>query len=496
MNTTHYPRFRGLLVVTVLLLAAEVWAQGQRGTQAALDQLDRQLRTAEELLAGNDDPTLRGMLEQAKQMRERAASEMRAGRHGQASTYIAAARRLLDQLTARLLRSPVQQLGERLEDLLRQAEQVVPGSGNSEAERLLAQARRQQRRAIEAQRQQRYQAAAEYYRVAIYLGKRAMELAQGTVRAGSERLEEAREQYQSLLAVAEERVARSDDPVARRSLEQARRHGMLAVRALQRGQTVLAWELYHQSIRLLLRSISLADGETPSMRERAEEEVERVGELMAEVSRQAADSQGPETRLLLQRGADLLARARRNLGAGAFALALQNAELAEGIAFRLMRRSSLQGETLALRAEEEVARLQEDIRQVREMRAGQPGTDELVTQAERLQHLAEMALEQGRYRLALMWVLAGTRLLTPGLNGLQAGTVPTMAAQRIEELDRALEEVQAAGGVSDDRRALIEQARTLRAAAAHALERQQPGVSRSIAETALDLLSKARQPIE
>ncbi|MDZ7377751.1 MAG: hypothetical protein ONB06_00265, partial [candidate division KSB1 bacterium] len=164
MNTTHYPKFRGLLVVTVLLLAAEVWAQGQRGTQAALDQLDRQLRTAEELLAGNDDPTLRGMLEQAKQMRERAASEMRAGRHGQASTYIAAARRLLDQLTARLLHSPVQQLGERLEDLLRQAEQVVPGSGNSEAERLLAQARRQQRRAIEAQRQQRYQAAAEYYR--------------------------------------------------------------------------------------------------------------------------------------------------------------------------------------------------------------------------------------------------------------------------------------------------------------------------------------------
>ncbi len=487
-------RLRFGLVMAMLLVAAQAWGQGQRGAQAALDQLDRQLRTAEELLAGNDDPNLRGLLEQARQLRGRAASEMAAGRHGQAATHIATARRLLDQLTGRLLRNPVGQLGARLDEVLRQAEAVVPGSG-PEAERLLAQARQQQRRAVEAAAQQRYQAAAEYYRVAIYLGRRALELAQSGGRAGNERVQEAREQYESLLAVAEQAVARSNDPLARRSLEQARRQGLLAQRTSQRGQPAMAMELYHQGIRLLLRCISLAEGQRPSLRERAEEEVERVGELMAEASREASRSPRPETQLLLQRGLGLLAQAQRDLDRGAFALALRNAELAEGIAYRLLRRSSL-GEALALRAEEELARLQQDLEQARHRLAGQPAGEELLIQAARLERLAEAALEQGRHRLALVWLLAGTRLLAPALSAPEATTAPTAAVQRMEELDRALAEVQATAKVNDDTRVLVAQAQALRAAALQALQRQEPAMARGMVETALDLVAKAREPME
>ncbi|MBC7187183.1 MAG: hypothetical protein H5U38_09135 [Calditrichaeota bacterium] len=471
----------------LLAVAPQLLAQGPRSGQAALDQLDRQLERAAQLLAGRSEPALQGLLEQARQLRAQAATEMAQGRHAQANAHIAAARRVLDQLMARLLHSPVGQLGERLQELMRQAEQLVPGSGNMEAERLLARARQQQARAADAVRQQRYQAAAEHYRVAIYCSKRALDLVQGGGRMGAERLEEARDQYLTLLDVAEQAAARSDNPMARRSLEQARRHGLLAERARHRGDPALAWELYHQGIRILLRCISISEGEMGSPRERAEEEVQRVEELLQEAAREQELSPSPEGRLLLPKGKELLSRARRNVAAGAFPMALQNAELAEGIAYRLLHRGTTQSDALAVRAEEEISRLRLDLERARQ--AGGEEQEELLAQVDQLLRLAERAVELGRYRMALVWVLAGNRLLSPQI-GTSSADPATEVAERLEELDQALSRLTSATSQGEEDREVVIQARALRQAAAIALQRGKPGVARHLVESAMELVAR------
>ncbi len=490
MMKRNMAMLRSLAVLTLAVLLAGVvpgaLAQGPRGGQAALNQLDRQLERAAQLLAGSDDPTLKAMLEQARQLRARASEEIAGGRHEQAAAHIAEARRVLDQLMARLLRGPVHQLGEQLQELLRQAEQVVPGSGNMEAQRLLAQARQQQERAADALRQQRYQAAGEHYRVALYLGRRALDLVKGSGGAGKDRVQEAREQYRLLLEVAEQAVARTDNPMAKRSLEQARRHGLLAARTLQRGDTAMAWELYHQSIRMLLRCISIAEGEVATPRQQAEEEVHRVADLLQDASRDVERSPSPEAKILLAKATELLARAERNLADGNFALALRNAEFAEGMAYRLLRRNAPLGDALAVRAEEEIERLRADIAKADRAAADQPEQEELVAQAERLCRQAEGAFERGRYRLALVWVLAGTRLVSPVLGAAAPAAGEAEVAQRMEELDRRLQMASPSGESSE----IVAQARGLREAAARAMERRRPIAAKAMIEIAMELLGK------
>ncbi|MGQ9853204.1 MAG: hypothetical protein ACUVTG_07385 [Candidatus Oleimicrobiaceae bacterium] len=481
---------RSLMVLLVAVLFAGAMpgalAQGPRGAQPALNQLDRQLERAAQLLAGSEDPTLKAMLEQARQLRARAGEEIARGRHEQAAAHIAEARRVLDQLMARLLRSPVHQLGEQLQELLQQAEHVVPGSGNMEAQRLLAQARQQQERAAEALRQQRYQAAGEHYRVALYFGRRALDLVQGGGGAARDRVQEAREQYRLLLEVAEQAVARTGNPMARRSLEQARRHGLLAARTLQRGDAAMAWELYHQSIRMLLRCISLAEGEVATPRQQAEEEVHQVADLLEDASRDVERSPSPEGKFLLAKASELLARAEKNLADGNFALALRNAEFAEAMAYRLLRRNTPQGDALAVRAEEEIDRLRVDIARADKAAADEPQNAELVAQAERLCRQAEGAFERGRYRLALIWVLAGTRLVGPVLGAAAPSGGEAEVAQRMEELDRRLEMASPSWENSE----IVLQVRGLREAAARAMERRQPIAAKTMIEIAMELLGK------
>jgi len=303
-------------------------------------------------------------------------------------------------------------------------------------------------------------------------------------------VEEAREQYRSLLEVAEQAVARAENPMARRSLTQARRHGLLAARALQRGDAALAWELYHQSIRMLLRCISLAEGEVTTPRQQAEEELQRVAELLREASRDVERSPSQEAEFLLRKATDLQARAEKNLANGAFVMALRNAELAEGLAYRLLRRNNPQGDGLAARAEEEIDRLRAEIERTDKTASED---QELLAQAERLCRLAEGAFERGRYRLALVWVLAGTRLMGPTVGVPSLRLSEAAVGERIAQLERTLQEATVTGSESAE---ILTQVRSLRDAAARAVERHQPAVAAAMIDIAMELLSKARTPIE
>ena len=392
-----------LLVAETGLTPLPAFAQHPRDVSGLLRRLDKELQTAEKALAVVPNPALKAELEQARRLRAEAAAAFQQKQYRVADAKAKQALRLLDEIRAKLLRGPVQKLVQRYQDLLRQAELLVPGSGDKEAERLLNDAKKSARQAKALASRGLFEKSAARYREAIFLLQTCLKkVKKGTrvqdhVKAARQRLQTLRDRVRS----APQKW--SQDPRAQTLVQQAQEEALRGEKAEGAGRWRAALEHYNRATRLLYR---LLDQAGPP----AERTLQELDQLMR--SRRDAVPRDRAGRLLWQRIERLRNDAWQALQGGRPALATKKALLARRLLESTRSTGGMQGQARTSTVRRELERYRAAVQRLRRQVAENDHTGrQLLREAARQGRLAQRLLEKGRPRLASQHLLVGYRLL-------------------------------------------------------------------------------------
>ncbi len=423
-----------LTVAASFLVPQEGFAQHARDLRALLQRLDTELQTAERALALIPNQALKAELERAKRLRTEAKAAFEARRYSVASAKAKEALRLLDDIRSKLLSGPVEKVVQRYQDLLRQAELLVPGSGDKETERLLNNAKKAAREARQLANQGLFEKSASKYREAIFLLQTCLERVKKGTRV-QDQVRAARQRLQTL----QERLSSSPQSLRRDArsrvlIRQAQDEVQRAAKAEGEERWSVALQHYNRAIRLLYRVLDQAG---PS----AERALEELDQLLR--GWESTMPQSRANRLLWQRIENLRNEAWQALQSGKPKVAARKALLAR----RLLESAGLQSSGSARTRSEIVQRELERYRAALvQLRRGVAEDDfagrQLLREAARQGRLAQRSLEQGRTRLASRHLLVGYRLLETLRSGGTRGDLGVdKVRQEIELLRSRVQDV-------------------------------------------------------
>ncbi len=388
-----------------MILVSAVNAQNARN---GLDMLNSRINAAQELLKLFPDSQAEQWIDSAIRQRDEAVSFFNRGRNNLAAAKIKAALVLINQAIDRISAVPVDRIQEQIDELIRNAEQLVPGMNNREAERMLSQAKENRQAGIRALRNKQTRKAMEHFRVAKFYAERSIGLVRTSgLTVNPETLEEEKEKYLELVNRAEELVGSCNDEQAIKLINQAKEQYHNILQAVQSGNYKVAIGLYYSNTRLLLRAIDLCQGQGFSIREQAVEEVEMLGELLNTAKNETHVKSGSQAGFVLDRVERIYDQANTALNGERYEIAIRRAVLGRNVLNRLWSNTPTQ---MNERVEQELERLRDEIDRQEDNSAA--GTrNELLKAAQSSADDAQRYLGEGRTRLALEMIYAGNRFV-------------------------------------------------------------------------------------
>lgn len=497
-------RFATIILLTItsslMSFSTLALAQVQQPIRADLAQLDKQLAEAAELLGSFPNAQARDILLQAKQLRDQAAANIEGNRLVQARMQMRTALQYIDQALKLALEAPAQRLKSQLEELMRQAESEVIGSGSREAEQLLQQAKKSMSSAEEAWNAGNSRRAVDFYRLAKNLAQKALELVRANQRntGGLGTADNGRQQFESLAARAREAIETTRNTAARAIYDQAIKQAQSAELYVRSGKTAMAVQLYSGAVRLLLRAIDLAGGPAATSN-RLESELVLLEDLAGSAEKQLEGKNDTRAKMLINRARLLLAEARSALDRHNDQEASWRLVLARSFVSKAMRAGIGGAGAFESRLEEELAKLSDDLKEL-EQRANDQGNNdalEMLALARLAAGKAERAFANGRPRVSLQALLAAQRFLALAESLLSSTSGQQLnrdeVSQKLERLNASLQEVSQSATASNNEVAidLVNQASEIRDRAREALNRGRLRVASESIDVATEMLRTA-----
>ncbi|MBN2355123.1 hypothetical protein JXO59_03360 [candidate division KSB1 bacterium] len=486
MKTSH-------LTFIMLLIALTLFGQSRshRGFEEQWQRLHQQIQAARELLRLFPDRQAENYILQAERWALEAqtlyADQQVVPAQQKLNLGFDAVSRAMDILST----VPAQRAQERVEELIRRADQVVPASGNQEAERLLNRGKEHLRMAKQAFRGRQAQRGLEYLRLAKSLVERSLQMAEKSGSGPGHNIETERMRFLDLMQKAEATVATCQNPRAERLLQQARRQAENVEPLIRRGEIKLAIGLYYNATRLLLRAIDICEGRAFSEQDQAREESELLDSMIEQVRGHSPAGLGPKRRIILSKVLQLQNQARQAYAMQQYGTALRRIELARTLLARIWSEDVTEEGT-----RQELQRLENDIEKLKTQKPSQdkPRFDVLLRAAENSAREANRYLQRGRTRLALVAILAGNRFL--GLARSLAPDVPYPDRQQLlQQLQRLQQKIEAQipTAAQEEKLEEIEFARQLQQRAEQALTQNDLKLAAEYIRLADELVDRAIQ---
>ncbi len=485
-----------MVIILLLIFSGMSFAQVKpiKGGEKALRQLDQQLKIARELLRTFPNKEAENLIRKAETLRTEVISLYARRRFNKAAAKLMAAMNLANKAINLLSRIPMERILQQVEELIRRAEQIVPGSGSKEAERLLRDARKNKNLAIRAFRANQYQKAMEQLRVAKFLVERSLSLVEGPKGNIQERLQVEKARLDELWQRAKELTASCNNPRADRLINQAKRQFQSILQAVNRGDTKLALTLYYNTSRLLLRAIDLCEGRDLSLQDQAREEIEMLSGLIMKARERIGAADTPKNKLILDKAIQLQRQAQRSFEEGKYNIALRRVSLARSLINRLWIKAP--GLSVEDRARQELSRLRADIDKWNKARVRQSASAKpLLRAARQSARDAELYLTRGRVLLALESILAGNRFIS--LLETTLTEKKSVSRQSVEEnLARLRDEIARRASMSETNprsKELIEAAQKFAGRAERALRRNENELAAEYTQIGFDLVRKSKK---
>ena len=465
------------LKIFVILLACSVltssigMSQTRNDLIRALEQLNRDLERVRELVLSFDNLRAKQLVDAAQKLRNEAVSVIEHREFSVAAAKIKMANGLLEQAVKITLDKPVHRLQRRLEELMRQADHIVLGSHHKEAERILREAKSNQEAGKKAFGAHNFKRAVEHLRVAITLTERSIKLVQRSVDFVTDKFIEQKRRFESLRTRAQEIVEQSHDRRSKQIFHQAMKLASSAEEAFRNRNFELAQKFYNQSVLLLLRSMDIASGVSPTVVDRSKIALNRLTHLIEDSRETIAKSNRPRARKLLERAMRFKREAELALTEGRSYKALWKIDLAENMIQKALRIAKGRiASHFTNKISQEIENTEKDIAEFQKgMIQGSPrDVDVLINMSKSAINRAERAYAAGYNRLALENVLASQRFLSKAERIVKYQEQPTlskaMIAVRLNQLNEAIEKAEenVAESKQDWNRRLIQSAKEIR----------------------------------
>ncbi|MDQ7054769.1 MAG: hypothetical protein Q9P14_18475 [candidate division KSB1 bacterium] len=507
MKRRAFKYILAMVSVAFLMGTAPVQAQQpppQSGVQqmvkSELQRLRQKIATAYQVLRAYKNAEAEKLVRQAEALAQKAHEMVRQKRYRNAQQTIRQAHKLLNEAMRLALQNPLQRLISRLQLLFRQAESLVIGSGNFEAQRLLNLSRDYHRRAEHMRSNGDYFRALDQYRLAIKYVENALNMVRPREQAAfdvkSDLSDAERMRFEALAERVHEAIRVSRNASARTIYEQALRQARKAMEAYHSGHRQMARTLFNGAYRLLLRALDMAARQSNLQPHYLRSELASLNEMLRQVESKPPAHDDPQHNVLILRVRENLRRARIAIDEDRLPAAQSYLKLSRTLLSRLMRGHQKAPPGNARRVSEELTNLKFDLRQVNQRirQAQNPQATELLKFARRAARQAQRSYENGRMALALQQVLVAQRFLSRVDAALSEGQ-PRMNAQRveatIERLRQMINEIESDYEVSGIMRNLLKQARDMLAQAEKKQTEQHYLVAFELAEIGIEILKKA-----
>ena len=497
MKENHVTKKVFLFTMLALVASNCLLAQGgQTGGETTLRKLDQQINVARDLIRLFPDHKAEELLKQATGLRNEALALLASRRVVQANAKIMVALGLVERAINLLSQIPMDRVREQVDELIRRAEQLVPGSGEKQAERLLRQAKENIQWANKAARISNFRKAMEHFRVAKFLAERCLNLVDSPKGNLQDRLLTERRRFEELLERATQTVSACQNQNADKLVLQAKKQAQGIEQSVHRGDLRLALNLYYNTTRLLLRAIDICEGRESSSRERAIEEIELLNDMLDAARNRDNQEADRRSVIILEKATRLQNQAQEAVERENFELALVKVELARNLISRLWGSPQT---TYQERAEQELSRLQSDIEKLRNEQnlAASQKAKSLLRAAEMSANDAERYLARGRIRLALEAILAGNRFIAavqstiPSAKGINGQSVTV----GIDRLMDKLTQLNSRADLSEENLDRVEAAQQMLTRAQESLVEGNQELAYEYVKLGLDLVDKIKAEI-
>lgn len=481
MRNSFQKTFTRLLVLCLVVAVADLgFGQTRNDLEASLNKLKTELESTGRLIHSLGNQEAKSLLKRARTLGEEANTAITDHKFALAGAKIKLAFSLLEQAVKLTLNGPVNRLRRELNDLMRKADNLVIGTGHKESERILQEAKKNQRAAERAFVAKNFKRAVDHYRASITLTQRAIDQVKQSPLSQLDRIKEEKNRFETLRARAQEVLEKHHNPKAQQILNQALRLFESADEALRNRKFESAKSLFNQSILLLLRAMDIAGGQTPSVNTQVQTAVTRLQSLIGESRRVVFRSNNPRAKLLFERAlrfereAELAAKESRNYEA------LWKVNLAENMIKRAKKiASGRRQRKFSAKLSEEIANTRQDIKSFnsRVDQNIQKDAPVLIKMAQFAVNRADKAHKAGFNRLALEAVLAAQRFLSKAeaiaKNQDTGNVTEDLLRVRLNQLNLALQEAERRVANSDTKwnGQLINSAKDIRRMAEESLQK-------------------------
>jgi len=479
------------ILLVVLLLALPAFSQRRL---IELDNLNKQIKTVQELLRTSPNADAEQYVRQAEKIRDEAVQLLSRQRNGLAMNKIRVAGDLVSKAVNLLSETRAGEMRDQVDELIRTAEQLLAGKSNTEAERLLGNARESRTAAGDYLTRNDNQNAKQEFRLAKLYAERCINLLQGLTPVPGTNLQDEQARFEELLQRAEKAVANCANERARNLVGSVREQRQNIEQARQTGNEQVVRKLYNSNTRLLLRAIDLCQGRDSSLREQAIEEVELLGDLLKSVQEQQNNGQAPSEHTFVQRAGQFYRQALAALDNKNYNRASRQAAQGRIMLSRLW--SGNNRESMEQKARGELEQLAYNVEQSKTDPAitADPQKSALLQAARISVDDAGQFLQKGRIRLALEAIYAGNRYLSAITVSGQAATDQDaeILQNELKTLRDSIELFQKDKTLNETAAAMLAEAHNKAQAAALALEQHYLQLARENIDLGSALVEKIK----
>ena len=320
-----------LIIVCVSFSAA----QSPADLKQAMEKLHRRIRTVEQLAVRYQNEKAMELVKLAEKSYQDAVSFLQQGKYNLAKIAYYRSLRQVEFAARIVLYKPAARASQRLNELMRRAEQAVNLSDNEDARYMLSKARAFQMKAEQAFKREKYIESQQYYRVSTYFARKALNMVSVNQRVSPST---DFEQYYQNLTNLYKNMPKGEGSKEYKILLQKARDFMKKARGFyEENDTKQAFMYLQISERMLHRALDLSQDTALGRKVNLRENLNSLRRYLDGIEHALLDNGNKNAERLLEKANQYLNSAQRDFEKGDYQAAQKKTMLIQRMAAKALR---------------------------------------------------------------------------------------------------------------------------------------------------------------
>ncbi len=325
------PKILSLIIIFVTLSAAQAPADLKK----IMEKLQRRIRTVEQLAVRYQNEKALELVELAEKNYQEAVNFLQQGKYNRAKIAYYRSLKQVEFAARIVLYKPAARASQKLNELMRLAEQAVSLSGNEDARYMLSKARAFQMKAEQAFKRERYIESQQYYRVSNYFARKALNMV--SVNKALSPSTDFEQYYKNLTNLYKNIPQHEGGKEYNVLLQKAGKFMKKAREFYERDDTKQAFMYLQISERMLHRALDLSQNTVAGRKVNLRENLSSLRRYLDGIEQTLSENENRNAERLLKKANQYLNGAERDFEKGDFQAAQKKTMLIQRMAAKALR---------------------------------------------------------------------------------------------------------------------------------------------------------------